>query len=148
MRKKVLLACGCGFLLAGVLLIAAAFLTIGINDGERRSISQTGSFSKPGELVWTQWAGNDGSIKPFPGFHSKTAQPESGPSEVRRGEASGVLFDFTVYEMRTVAGDPDSALPAIGPDWGSYYHAVWAFAALAAAVIFFILAFYLREGYR
>jgi len=142
MRRKVFLACAGGFGVATVLLVAACFLTIGIDDGEWRNISQTGSFSRPAALVWTPWAATDHTLRPFPGFHPGKAQPAF--SEVRRGNASSLLFDFTVYEGRSIPGDSSSAVPAIGPDWGAHYHPGWAVGAMALAAIFLVAAFYVR----
>jgi uncharacterized protein YndB with AHSA1/START domain len=143
MRKKVFLGCGCGFLLVTIVLMGAAFLTIGMNDAEKRNISRTGLFSKPSELVWTPWAPNDGIAVQFPGY--RPDRPRPFLAEVRRGHASGLFFDFTVYEGRTVRGDPASTVPAIASDWGAYYHAGWVFAAMSAAVLFFLLAFYAKD---
>jgi hypothetical protein len=141
MRRKVFLACAGGFGLATVLLVAACFLTIGINDAERRSISQTGSFSRPAALVWTPWVATDHTVRPFPGFHPGTRQ--AAFSEVRRGNASSLLFDFTAYEGRSIPGDSSSAVPAIGPDWGARYHPGWALGAMVLATIFLLAALYI-----
>jgi len=137
------------FICAGVslaafgLLIAAAFLSIGINDSETRNISATGSFSRPNDLVWTPWGANDGEVRPFPGFHPD--KPEPRIPEIRMGMASGLFFDFTVYEGRSIPGDPGSAIPATGPGWGAYYHALWPLGAMVVATIFVVLAFYTKE---
>jgi hypothetical protein len=143
MLRKIFLVCGCAFLVVTVLLMATAFLSIGINDSERRIISQTGSFSKPDTLEWTPWGENNGAVVAFPGYHPE--RPRPALLEARRGHASGLFFDFTVYEGLTIRDDPTSAVPAIGPDWGAYYHAVWVFAAMAVAVIFIVLGFYTKE---
>ena len=147
MRRNLFLICGGLFTLIGVLLLAASFLAIGINDGEWGRISKKGVFSGASELVWSPWQANpnEDSIEPFEGFRTKRVQVLP---EVRSGYAKGLLFDFKVYEGRTIPGDATSTVPAIGPGWGAHYHGEWAVGSLAVASIFFVLAFQTRKPCR
>jgi hypothetical protein len=139
MRRNVLLTFAGIFTVLGAALLAASFLVVGINDGEWRNISQTGEFSRPNELVWTPWLPNEDSVQPFPGrrLDGRTV----GLAEVRRGDAKGLLFDFTVYEGRAILGDVASTVPAIGPGWGAHYHSGWAVGSIGVAAICLLLAF-------
>jgi hypothetical protein len=114
------------------LLLAASLLTIGINDGEWRNLSERGFFSVPEALVWTPWQPNDGSVTPF--THFRPEEPKPPIAEFRGGRARGILFDFTVYEGRASRG-AEANFPALGPAWGASYHYVWAVVALATGAV-------------
>jgi hypothetical protein len=139
------LGCAGGSVFVAALLLAASLLTIGIDDGERRNISRTGSVSRPSAIRWESWRANEGFIRPFPGFGRE--KPQAIFLEARGGIASGWLFDFTVYELRSIPGDVNSIVPAIGPGWGAHYHSWLAVVALIVAATFMVLAFQQRGGW-
>ncbi|MGC3992182.1 MAG: hypothetical protein QM796_21310 [Chthoniobacteraceae bacterium] len=140
--RKLILFCAGAFSLCGACLLFASFLTIGINDGEWRNLSEKGTFSQPEAVIWERWRLNEDSIQPFPG--TEAANRHQSFLVVRDGVAKGWLFSFTIWEGR-VEGD-ERPQAAIGYGWGAHYSIQPAVYSLVIAFLFLVWGFHLRKA--
>jgi hypothetical protein len=145
MRRKILIVLGCCFLLMGFLLLTGYVLMQGVNDAEWEHIDKTGKISDSNLVVWSNWQQDQGLVIPqFPG--TQYVLPEQGILEFRKGKASDMMFDFTVYECRKTSGSTTKIVPAIGPGWGASYHGIWSFLALSIGAALLLLGLLIRNS--
>jgi hypothetical protein len=133
MLRTMLLSFGIALFVAGCLLSVLGLATHGINNGEWRTISQTGLPSRPELFTWSAWRPNNRSVYPFRSFQP-FQQPETLP-EYRVGRGKGCFFDFVFYQGRFARDGVSHEFPAIGPGWGAAYHWDWALLAFAGGAV-------------